>query len=142
MKRSKYFVVVAFATLCSVFFSCNPENEDNAVWHMWKITIMGEEVQSGEATIPLGDTLHLGIKIVPTFANVIDPIWESDDESIATVNDSGVVSTIRTGATIISVHSEYNPDIFDYLYLNVEGGAIRLHKDEVVKQSEAESRKR
>lgn len=142
MKRMKLLFAATFATLSLVFFSCDPEHYDNAVWHMWKITIMGEEVEYGEATIPLGDTLHLGLKIVPTFANVIDPVWISQDESIATVTDSGVVTAMRTGSTVITVYSEYNPEIFDNLYLKVEGGAINFNKDKQVKQSEAESRRK
>ena len=138
-KIYQYVMITALTALSMTFVSCG--HEDNVPWHMWHITIVGEDVSDSKATIPVGATLQLGLDIVPTFANVVDPVWLSEDETVATVTADGLVTALKNGETYIMVYSEYNPDIYDRLRLTVAGEIIGL-SDEPVDQSEAEARRR
>ena len=127
MKIKKYIVMAALAVMGLAVTSCSELNTvDNPVWHMWKITVQGDGVANDRATIPLGETLQLNLQIVPTFVNVVDPVWSSEDESVAKVDENGLVTAMKTGKTNIHVYSEYNPDIFDDLTLIVAGGAVSI----------------
>ena len=143
MKLYKYLVMAALAVSGMAITSCDNMQGvvDNIIgdgpFHMWKITIQGEGVTGGKAVIPLGQTLQLKLDIVPTNATIIDPIWTSADESVATVDADGLVTALKSGETIIHVYSEYNPDIFDDLRLIVSGGAISI-SSEAVDQAKAE----
>jgi len=50
-----------------------------------------------------GQTLQLNAAIVPTNATNQNVTWESSDTAVATVNESGLVSAISTGTTIIAM---------------------------------------
>ena len=138
-KIYQYVMITALTALSMTFVSCG--HEDNVPWHMWHITIVDEDVSDSKTTIPVGATLQLGLDIVPTFANVVDPVWLSEDETVATVTADGLVTALKNGETYIMVYSEYNPDIYDRLRLTVAGEIIGL-SDEPVDQSEAEARRR
>lgn len=138
-KIYQYVMITALTALSMTFVSCG--HEDNVPWHMWHITIVDEDVSDSKTTIPVGATLQLGLDIVPTFANVVDPVWVSEDETVATVTADGLVTALKNGETYIMVYSEYNPDIYDRLRLTVAGEIIGL-SDEPVDQSEAEARRR
>ena len=140
MKLYKKIIMTAVAALCVIFASCH--HDDNEVWHMWKITIQGENVVLGDVVLPVGSTLQLQLKIVPTFVNVIDPVWRSEDETIAIVSSDGLVTAMKSGDTYITVHSAYNPEINDRLRLRVSGSAVSIDDDDPVDQSEAEARQR
>lgn len=140
MKRYQIIIMSAIAALCMVLSSCN--HDENEVWHMWKITIQGENVVLGDVVIPVGATLQLQLNIVPTFANVVDPVWRSEDETVATVSPDGLVTAVKSGETYITVYSAYNPEINDRMRLRVSGGAVTVDDDEALDQSKAEVRRR
>jgi hypothetical protein len=140
MKRIfQYVMLTAMTALCMTLASC--VHDDNEVWHMWLINIVGGDVVAREATIPVGETLQLGLTIVPTFVNVVDPVWLSEDETVATVSSDGLVTALKEGETYITVHSAYNPEISDRLRLTVAGELVGI-SDDPVDQSEAEARRK
>lgn len=144
MKTFRNYIVLALAAIASLTMTaCDPDHYDNAAWHMWKITVEGEGVAYKEVTISVGATLQLGLQIVPSFVNVVDPVWLSEDETVATIDKkTGLVTALKTGVTTINVYSEYNPEIYDHITLRVSGGSITIDEDDAVDQSEAEARRR
>lgn len=124
MKKNKIFAIAAMMLLSVGLGSCL--HDDNAVWHIWKMTIQAEGLKGGAVSVPVGETLQLTLDIVPDFVNVIDPIWESVDEKIATVSSTGLVTGVMSGTTVITVFSKTNPEIRDKVTVKVEGGAISV----------------
>lgn len=138
MKIYKYFAMAALAVMGLTATSCGElSTMDNAVWHMWKITVTGEGVANGQATIPVGATLQLGLDIVPSHVNVIDPIWTSTNENVATIDANGMVTALRSGQTQIYVYSDYNHEITNVLELTVAGGAVSI-SSKLVDQKDAD----
>lgn len=122
------------------FTAC--DHDDNEQWHIWKITILGQQGVYDKVVVPVGTEVQLELTIVPTFVNVVDPIWQIEDESIATVTKEGVVKALKKGETTIYVHSDYNKNVQDKITLRVIDGAIPVNTDEPVDQSEAEARRK
>ena len=135
MKRNKIFAIAATMLLSVGLGSCL--HDDNAVWHIWKMTIQAEGLKGGAVSVPVGETLQLTLDIVPDFVNVIDPIWESADEKIATVSSTGLVTGVMSGTTVITVFSKTNPEIRDKVTVKVEGGAISVSTT-AIDQSDAD----
>lgn len=52
-----------------------------------------------------GETRQLSLSVEPADSNEIIT-WKSNDASVATVSDSGLVSTLRTGSTVITAQTE------------------------------------
>lgn len=140
MKTYKYFAMAALAVTSMMFSACH--HDDNETWHIWKITIQGQETVYNKLVMPVGTTLQLELKLVPTFVNVVDPVWYIEDESVATISPEGLVSALRVGETEIYVYSEYNDYIYDHITLRVSGSTIDIEHDEPVDQAEAEARRK
>ena len=118
-KKLMSFVMALMAVTCvSVLSSCDGVM-DNAVLHIWKVSITGDGVKNGKATMKIETTLQLGLDIVPSNVNVVDPVWSSSDESVATVDANGLVTAVAVGVTTIDVYSAYNPDIKNSIELTV-----------------------
>lgn len=135
MKKNKIFAIAAMMLLSVGLGSCL--HDDNAVWHIWKMTIQAEGLKGGAVSVPVGETLQLTLDIVPDFVNVIDPVWESADEKIATVSSTGLVTGVMSGTTVITVFSKNNPEIRDKVTVKVEGGAISVSTT-AIDQSDAD----
>ena len=56
--------------------------------------------------IPLGETTQLTATIAPDNAENKNVTWSSSDESVATVSNDGLVTSIKEGTTIITVKTE------------------------------------
>ena len=50
-----------------------------------------------EAALAVGDTLYLTANVIPAYADDLSVIWSSDDEDVATVDDSGHVRAVAAG---------------------------------------------
>lgn len=88
-------------------------------------------------TIEIPDTMyivkgkhdHIEIKIVPEEADYGYLAFESRDETIATVDNSGVVKGIKTGQTYITVTAEcYDPEKKENIHVEKECKAIVLEE--------------
>ena len=133
MKLYKYFVMAALAVMGLAATSCG--EIDNVVEtgsvHMWMIKVTGDGVKGGQGTVAVGETLQLGLDIIPVEADVIDPVWSSEDESIATIDANGLVTGVKLGKTKIHVYSAYNPEVKAELNLKVAGGALTISSKKV-----------
>ncbi|MGO4923343.1 Ig-like domain-containing protein, partial [Bifidobacterium choerinum] len=67
------------------------------------ISITGNGVANGAATMDMGDTLQLLAKLNPSNASVATINWSSSDASVATVDGNGKVTAIKNGDTVITV---------------------------------------
>ena len=103
---SKILVAVALVVAPIAMSSCS--NEDN----FWSeaVTISGSGVQHHEASVTIGQTLQLrasnGILVHGTGFR-----WESSDESVATIDQNGLVKAVKAGITVITAHTTGNSDV-------------------------------
>lgn len=62
------------------------------------VAVSGIEIRSEEYSLRPGETLQLTASLSPDDATGFDrAVWSSDDESVATVDPSGLVTGIREG---------------------------------------------
>lgn len=71
--------------------------EDN----FFGVTINSVTLNKSETSLTVGETETLTAEVDPDDA-VVTVIWESDDESVATVSDAGVVTAVSAGTTTIT----------------------------------------
>ncbi len=69
------------------------------------ISVTGITINPESAAIESGSTFSLGFQIAPSNASNKEVTWSSSDETVATVNQNGVVSAIGEGVVFISVSS-------------------------------------
>ena len=69
------------------------------------ITITGEGVKDGEATVWKGESLTLSAQLTPSDAYYRDVTWTSSDPSVATVTADGVVTAVGPGTATITATS-------------------------------------
>lgn len=133
MKLYKYFVMAALAVTGLAATSCGEMDHvvDAGSVHMWMITITGDGVSDRHGLVAVGETLQLSLQIIPEKADVIDPVWSSGDESVATIDANGLVTGMKSGKTVISVYSEYNPAVKADMELTVAGGTVKISKKKV-----------
>lgn len=96
-----------------------------------KVIVMTEGVMldKGVATIEKGETETLTATVAPVGASQ-EVIWESLDETIATVDDDGVVTAIQKGTTRITVRTaDRNYSDYCEVTVNVKVGSISLNKN-------------
>ena len=80
------------------------------------------ELNQTTADLEVGDTLVLSATLIPNTAES-NVIWESSNESVATVNNSGLVTAIANGQSIITARVE-NSDVEAECIVTVTGGAV------------------
>lgn len=137
----KLLSIVMVALMGMGFAACDNEYYDNAVWHIWKLSITAE---SDYSAFTEGETLQLHAVILPDFATVTDVIWSSDNEEVATVTADGLVTAVSGGEATITVCSAYNNEIKATLKLRVKYivDPLGLDTENPIDQSMAESRKK
>lgn len=84
------------------------------------------------ATLSVGDTDTYSETVVPSNATNKNVIWTSSNPEIATVDNTGKVTGIGVGDTIIRVTSTTNENIYSYCRLTVNGAkatSITINKD-------------
>ena len=64
------------------------------------------KLNKSSVDIPLGGTTQLTATIAPDNAENKNVTWSSSDESVATVSNDGLVTSIKEGTTIITVTTE------------------------------------
>jgi len=76
-------------------------------------------VSPGTANIPVGTTLTTNISIVPTSADNKTVVWSSSNPSVATVDQSGVITGVASGNAVISAMSQDGSNVSGKVYVNV-----------------------
>ena len=82
----------------------------------------------------VGENETLDVSIFPTDTNNKNLIWNSSDESIATISNTGNLYGIKVGKCKITVYSEENPNIYDTCEIEIKQpvNSLRLDKNEIV----------
>lgn len=70
------------------------------------IPVEGFQIVSESQELPIGDSVRINYSLSPADATNQRIIWESDDESIAVVSESGYVTGIELGTAIIKATTE------------------------------------
>lgn len=128
---SKLVAALVLLTAATLLSGC--DNKDNEIWWSDVPNIYG--AQNHAAMLELGQTLQLSA----TTADGKAVVWESSDESVATVDQNGLVTAIALGEATITVYpKEYEGAANgNYIVVTVVNNSIGFVDDEI-DQSEAE----
>lgn len=97
----RYFYNLFVLLLCGVMITACSKEEDAT-----DINVSGVTLNKNATTILVGGTETLVATVSPENATNQKVIWTSTDESVATVNVSGVVTGVAEGTATISVTTE------------------------------------
>lgn len=86
--------------------------------------VTGIIVNPGSAAILIGDTQTLTAEVYPEYASDRDVIWESEDETIATVSPDGVVTAVGVGETRISATAADGSGVVGYCDVQIAGRPV------------------
>ncbi len=75
-----------------------------------------------ELTLLVGETAELKATVEPLVLPDKSVTWSSADESIATVDENGVVTAVASGVTTITATSNVTPDVFGTATVTVPAG--------------------
>jgi len=84
------------------------------------VSIEGDSIIDLEA----GERRQLVAVFTPYNASVVDVVWSSSNETVATVDQNGVISARSEGTAIITVTALHGSGITETVTVNVEGGQI------------------
>ena len=97
---SKILMAVALVVAPLAMSSC--DNEDN--WAVEQVVIKGEGISNKMGTIEIGQTLQLRA-VRDFFVNGQGLAWKSSDESVATVDQNGLVKAVGVGEVVITAYT-------------------------------------
>ena len=142
----KYFYFMSLVAIVAAMAACNSKKNDP--------TEEEEEVEPSKITFTeafqeffmnKGETIQLTYTVAPSGVSVdYTLVWESDDEDVATVDDNGAVTAVKTGTATISVSILEYPDVKpaksvitvlnpikvgDFLYKDGSWGESTIDKD-------------
>ena len=104
------FIIMAFVFYNYKRLIVTPEN----------ISVTNVVVSKDLIDVTLGDKLEaLMAQVYPENATDKSIIWSSDNDSIATVSSSGIITLISYGTVTIKATSISNPDKFDTIVINI-----------------------
>ena len=108
-------------------------NADNGLWWSEVMTIHGEGVANHAVTMELGQSIQLST------ASIEGVDWKSDNESVAFVSESGLLSALSLGEALVTVYPKEIETAANGNYINVtvvDKGFGFI--DDALDQSEAE----
>lgn len=74
---------------------------------------------TGEHTVEIGKNVQINAKTIPSFVQTGGVNWSSENEAIATVNETGIVTGVSYGITNIVASLKENPEITKTYEINV-----------------------
>ena len=97
MKKIFSYAVIAITTFSFVFIACKKDEDEP------KIVLVTDVVMSpSSATLTVGDTLHLSVTVLPTNATNRAVKWTSSNDTLATVDSNGIVTSHIDGTVTIT----------------------------------------
>ena len=100
MKQRIFIFAAIGAALLSVAVSCNSDTSKPATPELEFVT-----VDPTEAEMLVGDILELKVSLTPEDATAEEIALTSEDPSVATVNQDGVVTAVAGGQTTVTVEA-------------------------------------
>ena len=117
-----------------VLMSACASNADNAIWWSDVMTIHGEGVANHAVTMEIGQSIQLTASPDDKGLN-----WQSDNESVAFVSESGLLSALSLGNALVTVYPKEIETAANGNYLNVTVIDVGFgFVDDALDQSEAE----
>lgn len=111
-------------------------NEENYVTAVCKVTILSQitkiSLPATQMTVKLNrEVVRMVASYAPATATNNRLEWDSSDPSVATVNESGLVTLLKAGTTIITVKPQYNtsPPIMAQCILTVLQSSVGIKMD-------------
>ena len=130
---NKMITAVMLLAAVVLMSSCY-SNEDNALWWSDVMTIHGEGVANHAVTMELGQSIQLTTSPVEGGVD-----WKSDNESVAFVSESGLLSALSLGEALITVYPKVIESAANGNYINVTVVDVGFgFIDDAIDQSEAE----
>ena len=102
------------------------------------IPVTGVEILSGGTSGYIGDTIQLTAKVLPSGASESSFIWTVSDESIATIDQNGLVTLLKAGSVTVNVKCGHY-DVENSMVLtvkNVISKYLLLHTENLTKIGE------
>ncbi len=87
---------------------------------MVKVPVEDIEITASEVTLVNGEKLQLAITVKPEDATIKEVTFQSSDETVATVDEKGNITTIAPGVATITITSVDNPIIKKEVIINVK----------------------
>lgn len=85
-----------------------------------------------DITLSIGDTEQMTVGYIPEYTSQKDVIWSTSDETVATVNEDGLVTPVGPGQTTITVESATDSAISASTRVTVVEGDILVSDLEIV----------
>lgn len=108
-------------------------NEQNYVTAVCKVTVFSQitkiSLPQSQMTVKLNrEVIRMTATTSPSSATDNRLVWDSSDSSVASVSESGLVTLLKAGTTIITVKPEYNtsPPIMAQCVLTVEQSSVGI----------------
>jgi hypothetical protein len=95
-------ILLALGLVVAPFAMSSCDNEDN--WAVEQVVIKGEGIKNKMGTIEIGQTLQLKA-VRDFFVKGQGLAWKSSDESIATVDQNGLVKAVGVGEVVITAYT-------------------------------------
>ncbi|MDR1594655.1 MAG: Ig-like domain-containing protein [Prevotellaceae bacterium] len=93
-------IIMILSIACTMFASCSKDSDE-------RVAVSRVDINKTTTVIPLGGTERLTVKIYPDAAAATRSVrWFSDDISIASVDETGLVRGLALGTTIIRISDE------------------------------------
>ena len=90
-------------------------------------TVVGTPIlRDATVTMSLGGTKVLGYDIDPWYTSVRDVVWSSSDESVATVDQNGLVTAVGTGSAVITIAAAADETKFDTCTIEVSALSLKF----------------
>ena len=83
------------------------------------IPVTGVELRTSSITLRVGKNTQISLEPLPYNANPVTWQFRSQDETIASVNETGLISAKAPGRTMITVQCEENDQIQMEISLNI-----------------------
>jgi len=79
--------------------------------HISAITIKGDGITDGETTVTVGTDIQLAAELTPANTLEKEIEWQTEDATLATVSNAGLVKTLKAGDVKIKAVSKVNSNV-------------------------------
>jgi uncharacterized protein YjdB len=95
-----------FLSILAAAFACGCSDYHNNIWDPNGSKATGLTVDNNDLTVKVSKTALISATVTPSTASNAEVIWESGNTSIATVDETGLVTGVSAGSTIVRVLTE------------------------------------
>lgn len=105
---------------CDIDVFLPGDDVENEIANADQLIIYVVDITNNDGTINLGDTLQLNVVVTANGEVVAETIlFESSNETVATVSTNGLVTTLSEGNVTITARLEKDTNVFDVIQLTI-----------------------